>query len=148
MELQQKIESALKDAIRGRNENKRDALRMLLTALKIKEKEMRRMPGETEIQQVISTLIKQRRDSAEQYKAGARSELAAKEEEEIVILQAFLPSQLSPGELEDLVNSAISEIRATSQKEMGRVMKVLMPKVAGRADGKVINEMVRRKLGA
>jgi hypothetical protein len=147
MELQQQIENGLKDAMREKNEIKRDALRMLLTALKVKEKEFRRQPNEAETQQTITALIKQRRDSAEQYRAGAREELASKEEAEIVILQAFLPKQLSMQELEALVHSAVAEAGATSQKEMGKVMKVLMPKVAGRADGKQVNELVKRRLG-
>ena len=147
MELRHKIEQSLKDAMREKNENKRDALRMVLTALKLKEKEIRREPDQAETMQVISSLIKQRRDSAEQFRAGGREDLAAKEEDEIRILQDFLPVQLSTEELETLVSEAISETGATSQKEMGRVMKALMPKVGGRADGKTLNEMVRRKLG-
>lgn len=147
MELQQQIEQALKSAMREKNETKRDALRMLLTALKLKEKELKRQPAEAEIQQTITSLIKQRRDSAEQYRAGGREELAAKEEAEIIVLQAFLPQQLSVGELEKLVEEAIAEAGAASPKEMGKVMKVLMPKTAGRADGKQVNEMVRKKLG-
>ena len=147
MELHERIEKALQSAIRDKNENAKDALRMLLTALKVKEKEFRRQPNEAETQQTITALIKQRRDSAEQYRAGAREELASKEEAEIVILQAFLPKQLSMQELEALVHSAVAEAGATSQKEMGKVMKVLMPKVAGRADGKQVNELVKRRLG-
>ena len=147
MELRQEIEHALKDAMREKNENKRDALRMLLTALKLREKEVRRVPDDAETLQVISSLIKQRRDSAEQFKSGGREDLAAKEEDEIRVLQAFLPEQLSAEELERLVSEAISEAGATSRKEMGLVMKVLMPKVGGRADGKTVNEFVRRKLG-
>ena len=147
MEMRQKIEQSLKDAMREKNENKRDALRMVLTALKVKEKEIKREPDDAETMQVISSLIKQRRDSAEQFRSGGREDLAAKEEDEIRILQDFLPAQLSTDELEKLVSEAISETGATSQKEMGRVMKALMPKVGGRADGKTVNEMVRRKLG-
>ena len=146
MELHERIDEALKNAIRGKNENAKDALRMLLTSLKVKEKEIRRQPSETEIQQLILSLIKQRRDSIEQYKLGGRSELAAKEEDEIRILQEFLPQQLSSEELEKIVAEAVAEAGATSQKEMGRVMKILMPKVAGRADGKTVNELVRSKL--
>jgi uncharacterized protein len=147
MELHQQIENALKEALREKNETKKDALRMLLSALKVKEKELRRLPNEVETQQTITTLIKQRRDSAEQYKAGARADLASKEEAEIHILEAFLPQQLSISELEALVDSAVAEAAATSRKEMGKVMKVLMPKVAGRADGKQVNELVMRRLG-
>lgn len=147
MELHEQIEHALKEAMREKSEIKRDALRMLLTALKVKEKEIRRRPSEAEIQQTTTNLIKQRRDSAQQYRTGGREELALKEEQEIVILQAFLPEQLSPEELERLVDEAIAESGAASPKEMGKVMKVLMPKTSGRADGKKVNELVRRKLG-
>lgn len=147
MELRAKIEEALKNAIRSKNENAKDALRMLITALKFKEKETRRQPGETEIQQVIASLIKQRRDSADQYREGGRADLAAKEEDEIRILQDFTPEQLSSEELEKMVGEAVEEAGASSAKDMGRVMKILMPKVAGRAEGKTVNELVRRKLG-
>ena len=146
MELMQRIEEALKEAIRGRQESGRNAVRLLLTALKVKEKELRRPLEEPEIQQVIASQIKQRRDSAEQYLAGGRKDLAALEEEEIVILTGFLPEQLAPDELAGLIDAAIGESGARSLKDMGKVMRVLMPKVAGRADGKLVNEMVRSKL--
>lgn len=147
MELRQKVEEALKEAIRDRNETAKDALRMLLTSLKVKEKEIKRRPVESETHQVISNLVKQRRDSAEQFRAGGRAELAAKEEDEIRVLENFLPPQLSIEELEKMVEEAVSKSGAASVKDMGRVMKLLMPEVAGRADGKVINELVRLKLG-
>jgi hypothetical protein len=146
MELYLRIEEALKKAIRGKNETAKDALRMLLTSLKLKEKEIKRQPNETEIYQVISTLVKQRHDSVEQYKAGARADLAAKEEDEIGVLQDFMPQQLSSEELEKMVEEAVGQAGAASLKEMGQVMKILMPKVAGRADGKMVNELVRRRL--
>jgi len=147
MELRARIEEALKDAIRGKNETAKDALRMLLTSVKVKEKDVRREPSETEIHQVISSLVKQRHDSVEQYRKGGREDLASKEEDEIRVLQDFLPQQLSMEELERMVGEAVSEAGASSLKDMGRVMKVLMPKVAGRAEGKMVNELVRSKLG-
>ncbi|MEN6437381.1 MAG: GatB/YqeY domain-containing protein [Syntrophobacter sp.] len=147
MELRQRIEQALKDAMLRKDEVRRDAIRMLLTALKVREKEIRREPNETETQQIIATLIKQRRDSAEQYKTGKREDLAAREESEIVVLEGFLPEQLSIEELEKMVEAAVSESGAVSVKEMGKVMKILMPKTTGRADGKLVNELVRRVLG-
>lgn len=146
MELRVRIEEALKNAMREKNETAKDALRMLLTAVKVKEKEIRRQPSETEIHQVISSLVKQRHDSVEQYGKGGRADLAQKEEDEIQVLQAFLPQQLSFEELERTVGEAVSEAGATSLKDMGRVMKILMPKVAGRADGKMVNELVRNRL--
>lgn len=147
MQLYARIEDALKKAIREKNETAKDALRMLLTSLKVREKEMRRQPDETEIHQVISSLVKQRHDSIEQYREGGRVDLAAKEEDEIRILKGFLPPQLSVEELEIMVEEAVLEAGAASIKEMGRVMKILMPKVAGRAEGKTVNELVRRRLG-
>ncbi len=146
VELYQKIEEALKAAIRERNETAKDAVRMLLTSLKVKEKELKRQPVESEIQQIISNLVKQRRDSADQFRAGGRAELAAKEEDEIEVLEKFLPPQLSAEELEKMVDEAVLKSGASSIKDMGRVMKLLMPELAGRADGKVVNELVRRKL--
>jgi hypothetical protein len=147
MELYAEIEDALKKAIREKNETAKDALRMLLTSLKVKEKELKRRPEEAEIRQVISTLVKQRRDSIEQFRQGGRADLAAKEEDEIKVLEGFLPPQLSEEELTKLVEEAVSEAGASSTKEMGRVMKILMPRVAGRADGKLVNELVRKRLG-
>ncbi len=146
MELRARIEEALKNAIREKNETAKDALRMLLTSMKVKEKEIRRQPDETEIHQVISSLVKQRHDSVEQYRKGGRPDLASKEEDEIRVLQDFLPQQLSLQELETMVVEAVSEAGAASLKDMGRVMKILMPKVAGRAEGKMVNELVRSRL--
>jgi uncharacterized protein len=148
MELLKRFEEALKEAIRAKHEAKRDAVRLLLTAVKVKEKELRRPLSEAEIQQVITSQIKQRRDSAEQYLRGGREELAHKENEEIVVLQVFLPDQLSSEDLGHLIDEALSESGAQSSKDMGKVMKILMDKVAGRADGKVVNELVRQKLSA
>ena len=147
MELHARIEEALKNAMREKNETAKDALRMLLTSVKVKEKDIRRQPSETEIHQVISSLVKQRHDSVEQYRKGGRADLASKEEDEIRVLQDFLPQQLSLEEVETMVSEAVSEAGATSPNDMGRVMKILMPKVAGRAEGKVVNELVRSKLG-
>jgi uncharacterized protein len=147
MELPERIERALKDAIREKSEDKRNAIRLLLTAIKVKEKELKRALSEGEIQQTISSQIKQRRDSIEQYLKAERGDLAAREEEEIRILQEFLPEALSPEALGRLIDEAIAEVGAHSVKEMGKVMKALMPKVSGRAEGKQVNELVREKLG-
>jgi hypothetical protein len=148
MELQRRIDSALKDAIRSKQESRLNAVRLLLTAVKIKEKELKRPLEEAEIQQVIASQIKQRRDSAEQYLHGGREDLASLEKEEIVVLQGFLPEQLAPEALARIVDAVIAESGAQSARDMGKVMKLLMPRVAGRADGKLVNEMVRSKLFA
>ena len=146
MELQQRIEQTLKEAIRERSENKRNAIRLLLTAIKVKEKELKRDLNETEIQQVIASQIKQRRDAVEQYQAAGRTDRAAMEEDEIRILQTLLPEALTPEALEQLVRETIAEVGARSTRDMGKVMKALMVKVAGRADGKQVNELVRAGL--
>jgi hypothetical protein len=148
MELQRRIDSALKDAIRSKQQSRLNAVRLLLTAVKIKEKELKRPLEEAEIQQVIASQIKQRRDSAEQYLHGGREDLASLEKEEIVVLQGFLPEQLAPEALARIVDAVIAESGAQSARDMGKVMKLLMPRVAGRADGKLVNEMVRSKLFA
>lgn len=147
VELLDEIEQALKDAIKSRNEDKRNALRMLLTAIKNKEKELRRQPTEPEIRQLIAGAIKQRKDSIEQFVRGGRTDLAEKENREMEILQSFLPQPLEPEALTALIVETIRETGAASLKDMGKVMKVLMPRVAGRADGKTVQEMVRAHLG-
>ncbi len=148
MELTQRIDQALKEAIREKDENKRNAIRMLMTAMKLKEKELRRMPEETEIQQLIASQIKQRRDAVDQFRTGGREDLAQKEEQEISVLQGFLPEQLSEEAVDALVEEAVASTGASSPKDMGKVMKALMPKVAGRVDGKHLNERVKRRLAS
>jgi hypothetical protein len=146
MNLQETIEAQLKDAMRARDPVKRNALRLLLTAMKNKEKELRRVLKEEEIAQIIGSQIKQRRDAREQYLQGGRPDLAAEEEAETGILQGFLPEALSPGELDALIAQAIQATGAGSPQDVGKVMKVLMPQVSGRADGKEVNRRVRDML--
>ncbi len=147
MELMQRIEQALKDAIREKNENKRNAVRLLLTAMKVKEKELKRPPTDLEIRQIVASQIKQKKEAAEQYRKGNREDLAEHEEEELRLLEGFRPEPLSSQELEKMVEEAITETGVRSSREMGKVMKVLMPRIAGRADGKEVNDLVRKKLG-
>jgi Uncharacterized conserved protein len=125
---------------------RRNALRGLLTAIKNKEKDLKRAPNDAEILQIISSQIKQRKESIEQFKSGGREDLAEKEAHEIAVLEKFLPKQLSQEELEAIIAECIQETGATTVKDMGKVMKAVMPKVAGRADGKLVNELVRAKL--
>ncbi len=145
--LKERLDAELKDAMRSKNELTTNVLRMLKSAIKYKEVE----PGakaldDAGILQVIATLIKQRRDSAEQFKTGGRQELAEKEEKEIAVLQTYLPQQLSAEQLKQEVAAAIQASGAKSAKDMGAVMKALMPKVQGKAEGKVISEEVKSQL--
>ena len=103
---------------------------------------------EGEVLKIIANQIKQRKDSIEQYRKGDREDLVQKEEQELEILQAYMPQQLSEEELEKLVAETIKEVGATSTKDLGKVMKVIMPRIAGRADGKVVNQMVRSHLSS
>ena len=146
--VRERIDADLKDAMRSKNELNTSVLRMLKSAIKYKEVE----PGatgpldEAAILQVIGTLIKQRRDSVEQFKTGGRPELAEKEEAEISVLQNYLPKQLTPDELRAEVQAAITEAGAKSAKDMGAVMKLLSPKLQGRAEGRAISEEVKNQL--
>lgn len=144
--LKEQIDEALKEAIKSREEVKKNALRGLLTAIKNKEKELRREPNESELIQIISSQIKQRKESIEQFKSGGREDLAEKEAQEIAVLEAFLPKPLTTEELNAIIDECIRETGATTAKDMGKVMKAVMPKVAGRADGKLVNELVKSKL--
>ena|SRR6266849_7429366 len=145
--LKERIDAELKDAMRAKNELLTSVLRMLKSAIKYKEVEPNAKPlDDAGVLQVIASLIKQRRDSAEQFKAGGRAELAEKEEKEIVLLQGYLPKQLSRDELAAEVKLAIAATGAKSPKEMGAVMKVLMPRIQGQAEGKAISEEVKSQL--
>ncbi len=145
--LKERIDADLKDAMRSKDELGTSVLRMLKSAVKYKEVE----PGGHALEDggvlaVIQTLIKQRRDSVEQFRAGGRPELADKEEREIAKLQSYLPAQMSVDELRAEVRSAIAQVGAKGPKDMGAVMKALMPKVQGRAEGKAVSEAVKAEL--
>ncbi len=145
--LKERIDVDLKEAMRSRDELGTSVLRMLKSAVKYKEVEPGGHPLEDAgVLAVIQTLIKQRRDSVEQFRAGGRPELADKEEREIVKLQSYLPAQMSADELRAEVRAAIAQVGATGPKDMGAVMKALMPKVSGRAEGKSVSEAVKAEL--
>ncbi len=147
MGLQDDITAAVKDAMRKKEKARLGVLRMLTAEIKNRRIENQRDLEDADILQVITRMVKQRNDSAEQFTKGDRPELAAKEKAEISVLETYLPEALPEAELERLVKEAISEAQAESKKDMGKVMKVVMPKIAGRADGKAVNQMVARLLG-
>jgi uncharacterized protein YqeY len=147
MGLQDEITAAVKDAMRKKEKARLGVLRMLTAEIKNRRIENQRDLEDADILQVITRMVKQRNDSAEQFTKGDRPELAAKEKAEISVLETYLPEALPEAELERLVKEAISESQAESKKDMGKVMKVVMPKIAGRADGKAVNQMVARLLG-
>ncbi|TMB29183.1 MAG: GatB/YqeY domain-containing protein [Deltaproteobacteria bacterium] len=146
--LIERIEGELKDAARARDKHRLGTLRMLKSALKYREIEINKELSDAEVVQVAQTLIKQRRDSAGQFRSGGRPELAQNEEAEIVVLESFLPRQLGDDELAQLASEAVTETGATDPKGMGAVMKALMPKIAGRAEGKRVSDAVKAALAA
>jgi uncharacterized protein YqeY len=141
------LNKAIADAMRQHDPVRLGALRMLKAALMNREVERGRALEDSESLQVVHSLVKQRRDSIEQFTNGGRKDLADKEAAEIVVLEAYLPPAIDPAAIEQAVADAISETGATSAKDMGRVMKAAMAKLAGQSvDGKTVNELVRRKL--
>ena len=145
----EQISQDIAAAMRARETTRLGALRMAKAALMNREVEKGGALDETESRQVMASLIKQRRDSIEQFRKGGRDDLADKETAEITVLEAYLPPALDAAALEAIVDEAITTSGATSAKDLGKVMKAVMPKLAGQAvDGKLVNEIVRRKLGS
>ena len=149
MPIVQKTEQDLIAAMKARDELRLSVLRMMKSAFKLKQVELTRALEDSEALAVLRTLVKQRRESAEQFRQGAREELASKEEAEIRIIEEYLPAAASDEEIEGAVSAAIFETGAASAKDLGRVMKAAMAKLAGKnVDGKRVSEKVRAKLGA
>lgn len=133
-------------ALRSGDKLKVSVIRLLTALIKNREVEKRGPLTDAEVMQAISSSCKQRQDSIEQYHQGGRQDLADKETAELHILQSYMPQPFTAEELEELVRAAIQEAQAASPKEMGKVMTLLMPKVTGRADGKVVSALVREML--
>ncbi|HEV2046131.1 MAG TPA: GatB/YqeY domain-containing protein [Chthoniobacterales bacterium] len=151
MNLSERVDEDLKEAMRARNASKLGVLRMLKSALTYAAIEKSGAEGkltDAEAAQVIRKQVKQRQDSIESFEKGGRAELAAKEKEELSILNTYLPQAMSADELAKVVRETIAEVGATSKAQMGAVMKALQTKVAGRADGKMLSAEVQRQLSS
>ena len=146
MTLIARIEDELTTALRERDAERRDALRLILAALRSAEKELQRPLHEDEELQVLQRERKRRVEAAEAFRAGGREEQAAAEERELAVLEEFMPAPLTEEELEEIVDDVIAEVGATSMRDLGRVMADVMPQVAGRADGSTVSQLVREKL--
>jgi uncharacterized protein YqeY len=146
MSLQNEISAALKDAMRTKDEAKLASLRLVLTAIKNREKEVRRSLEDQEVISLISTQIKQRKESIDHYRKAGREDLVKAEESELQILEGYMPEQLSAEEMSEALDEVIAEVGAVSLKDMGKVMKAAMAKLAGRAVGRAIHEMVNENL--
>ena len=148
MSLADDVGAAITDAMRRKDAARLSALRMLKAAFMNREVEKGRALDETESQQVVASLIKQRRDSIEQFTKGGRADLASREEGEITALESYLPPPIAAADIEREVEAAVAETGATTPKDMGRVMKAVMSRFAGRTvDGRVVSELVRKRLG-
>ena len=149
MSMNDQVGADIAAAMKARDASRLSALRMLKAAVMNKSVEKGRDLDDAEVLQVVASLVKQRRDSIEQFTSAGRTDLVEKETAELTVLQAYLPAAATPEEINAAVAEAIAETGASSPKDMGKVMKAVMPKLAGKnADGKAVNEAVRRTLGA
>ncbi len=149
MLLRDQVNADISSAMKAKDAARLSALRMLKAAIMNKGVEKGRDLDDAEVLQVVSTLVKQRRDSIEQFSNAGRVDLVDKETAEITVLEHYLPPAASAAEIDAAVIAAIAEMGASSPKEMGKVMKAVMPRLAGKnADGRAVSEAVRRKLGA
>ena len=146
MTLIARIEEELKAARLARDQDRRDALSLLLNALRAAQKELQRPLSDDEELQVLQRERKRRVEAAEAFRAGGREEQARGEEYELAVLEEFMPEQLSEEEIEEIIDDVISEVGATSIRDLGRVMAGVMHQVSGRADGSVVNQLVKEKL--
>jgi uncharacterized protein len=149
MPLIDEVQAAMADAMRQQARERLSALRMLKAALVNREVEKGRALDDSESRQVVTALVKQRRDSIEQFTRGGRQDLADKEAAEIAVLETYLPAAADPAAVERAVIETIAETGAASPKDIGRVMKAVMAKLSGQnVDGKTVNELVRKKLAS
>ncbi|HYY64038.1 MAG TPA: GatB/YqeY domain-containing protein [Gaiellaceae bacterium] len=146
MALIGRLEEELKQAMVARDQARRDALRLILSSLRSAEKELQRPLHDDEELQVLQRERKRRLEAAEAFRGAGREEQAQAEEQELAVLEEFMPAPLSEEELEEIIDDAIAEVGATSIRDLGRVMADVMPQVSGRADGSVVSQLVREKL--
>jgi uncharacterized protein YqeY len=146
MSLIARLEDELKQAMVARDQPRRDALRLILSSLRSAEKELQRPLHDDEELQVLQRERKRRLEAAEAFRGGDREEQAQAEEQELAVLEEFMPEPLGEEELEEIIDDAIAEVGATSMRDLGRVMADVMPQVSGRADGSVVSQLVREKL--
>ena len=148
MSLYQRLDQALKEAIKNQQPVATSTLRLLKSAIRYREVDVKRPLTEAELQATVNTQVKQRREAIAEYTKAGRPELAKQEEEELSVLLSFLPPQLSPEEMAAEVAAVIAELGATGPNDLGKVMKNAMARLAGRADGKVIRDIAQQRLGS
>ena len=146
MSLIKEIEEELTQAMRGRDDARRDTLRLILASLRSAEKDLQRPLSGGEELQVLQRERKKRIEAVDAFRQAGREQQAEKEEDELEVLEEFMPEPLSEDELEEIVDDVIAEVGATSVRDLGRVMADVMPQVAGRANGSAVSQLVREKL--
>ena len=146
MSLKEQLTESMKEAMKAKDSLRLNAIRLIRTAIKNREIEERRDLEDRDVIALLSSLLKQRKESAQVYRENDRPELAEKEEAEQAVIQEFLPSQLSEEEIGALIEEAVAETGAASMKEMGKVMKIVTAKTLGRADGRRVSELVKARL--
>ena len=146
MSLSQRIAEDLKNALKSRDEFRLSCLRMLKTSLKHKQAEEGKELKDDEIQSVISSMIRKNQEAASEFRKGNREDLAIKEEAEVKVLYGYMPEQMSSAEIENALREIISELSATNLKDLGKVMKVAMGRIAERAQGKEVNQIAKKLL--
>ena len=148
MSFDEKINSEMILAAKAQDKVRLSAIRMMKTAIHNREIDLKRKMNETEFLQLLSSMVKQRKDSIDQFKKGGREDLVNKEEAELKVIQEFMPDQMSEEDIDKEIGKAISEVGAVGIKDMGKVMKILMSKLTGKADGKMVGEKVKEKLSS
>lgn len=146
MTLQTQLNDAMKEAMKAKDSLRLNAIRLIKTAVKNREIEARQELGDQEVIAVLSSLVKQRKESAQVYRDNDRVELAEKEEAELAVIQSFLPAQLDEVGIRELIEAAVAETGASSPRDMGKVMKIVSAQTLGRADGKLVSELVKARL--
>jgi hypothetical protein len=146
MDLKQRIDQDMRVALKSGDKLKLNITRLLKSDIRYKEIDKGKELSDEEVQEVLSSSAKKHRDSIEQFRKGGREDLVKKEEEELNLILGYMPAQLSQGEIEKLIEESIAEVGAEGEKDIGKVMKALMPKVKGKADGKTVNLLVTSKL--
>lgn len=146
MSLKEQLNAGMKEAMKAREDLRLSVIRMVRSAVHNREIDQKQELDDQGIIEVLSTLVKQRRESIRLYQEGNRPDLVEKEEAELAVLLGFLPAQLTPEEISALVGRVIAETGASGPKDMGKVMKAVTPLIAGRADGKTVSDLVRQQL--
>jgi uncharacterized protein len=146
MSLEERLVDEMKQAMKSNDKPRLSTIRMIRTSVKNKEIDVRRKLDDDEILRVIQGMVRKSEESIEQFKAGGRADLVEKEAKEIEILKSFLPQSLGREEIEKIIDESIQETQASSLKDLGKVMKSVMPKLSGKADGKLINQLVKERL--